>query len=178
MLQGSGYDGRRYRSAIRWRERRRLRFNGQYRSVARRICCARWVVGKGLPPAGQVSQNKLAQALDFGAEIVHVDGSFDLALDRLLHTTDDKLYFLNSINPFRLEGQKMAMFEMLEQLGWRSPDYLIVPGGNLGNTSAFGKAFHRVASRRLHRKDAAIRHGSGGGRESICANVAIRIFRS
>ena len=91
-------------------------------------------------PAGQVSQNKLAQALDFGAEIVHIDGSFDVALDRLLHTLDN-LYFLNSINPFRLEGQKMAMFEMLEQLGWQSPDYLIVPGGNLGNTSAFGKAF-------------------------------------
>ena len=91
-------------------------------------------------PAGQVSQNKLAQALDFGAEIVHIDGSFDVALDRLLHTLDN-LYFLNSINPFRLEGQKMAMFEMLEQLGWQSPDYLIVPGGNLGNTAAFGKAF-------------------------------------
>jgi threonine synthase len=92
-------------------------------------------------PAGQVSQNKLAQALDFGAEIVHVDGSFDLALDRLLHTLDGNLYFLNSINPFRLEGQKTAMFEMMEQLEWRSPDYLIVPGGNLGNTAAFGKAF-------------------------------------
>lgn len=92
-------------------------------------------------PAGQVSQNKLAQALDFGAEIVNVEGSFDLALDQLLHTLDGSMYFLNSINPFRLEGQKMAMFEMLEQLEWRVPDYLIVPGGNLGNTSAFGKAF-------------------------------------
>ena len=92
-------------------------------------------------PAGQVSQNKLAQALDFGAEVVQVDGSFDLALDRLLHTLDGKTYFLNSINPFRLEGQKMAMFEMLEQLEWQAPDYVIVPGGNLGNTSAFGKAF-------------------------------------
>ena len=92
-------------------------------------------------PAGQVSQNKLAQALDFGAEVVHVEGSFDLALDRLLHTLDGKIYFLNSINPFRLEGQKTAMFEMLEQLEWQAPDYVIVPGGNLGNTSAFGKAF-------------------------------------
>ncbi len=92
-------------------------------------------------PAGQVSQNKLAQALDFGAEIVQVDGSFDLALERMLRATDGDLYFLNSINPFRLEGQKMAMFEMMEQLGWEAPDYVIVPGGNLGNTSAFGKAF-------------------------------------
>lgn len=92
-------------------------------------------------PAGQVSQNKLAQALDFGAEVVQVDGSFDLALDQLLHALDGEIYFLNSINPFRLEGQKTAMFEMLEQLGWQAPDYVIVPGGNLGNTSAFGKAF-------------------------------------
>jgi threonine synthase len=91
-------------------------------------------------PAGQVSANKLAQALDFGAEIVYVDGSFDHALDRILHEANDRLYFLNSINPFRLEGQKTAMFEMLEQLAWHVPDYVIVPGGNLGNSSAFGKA--------------------------------------
>jgi threonine synthase len=92
-------------------------------------------------PAGQVSQNKLAQALDFGAEVVQVDGSFDRALERMLHSPAGDLYFLNSINPFRLEGQKTAMFEMMEQLGWQAPDYVIVPGGNLGNTSAFGKAF-------------------------------------
>ena len=91
-------------------------------------------------PAGQVSQNKLAQALDFGAEVVQVEGSFDLALDRLLRDKSGNLYFLNSINPFRLEGQKTVMFEMLEQLGWQAPDYVVVPGGNLGNTSAFGKA--------------------------------------
>ena len=92
-------------------------------------------------PAGQVSRNKLAQALDFGAEVVQVDGGFDVALDRLLNTLDGGIYFLNSINPFRLEGQKTAMFEMLEQLEWQVPDYVMVPGGNLGNTSAFGKAF-------------------------------------
>jgi threonine synthase len=91
-------------------------------------------------PTGQVSMNKLAQALDFGAEIVHVDGSFDQALDRILLEADADLYFLNSINPFRLEGQKTVMFELLEQLGWQAPDYIIVPGGNLGNSSAFGKA--------------------------------------
>ena len=91
-------------------------------------------------PAGHVSQNKLAQALDFGAEVIHVDGSFDAALDHLLQNQGGELYFLNSINPFRLEGQKTAIFEMLEQLEWRAPDYLIVPGGNLGNSAAFGKA--------------------------------------
>ena len=91
-------------------------------------------------PAGHVSINKLAQALDFGAEIVHVDGNFDVALERLLRDADRELYFLNSINPFRLEGQKTVMFEVMEQLGWEAPDYIVVPGGNLGNSSAFGKA--------------------------------------
>lgn len=97
-------------------------------------------------PAGQASHNKLAQALDFGAEIVQIEGSFDDALETLLRGGDPDLYFLNSINPFRIEGQKTAMFEMLEQLGWEVPDYLVVPGGNLGNSSAFGKAFSELKS--------------------------------
>lgn len=92
-------------------------------------------------PAGQASPNKLAQALDFGAEVVQIEGSFDDALDTLLRGADGNLYFLNSINPFRIEGQKTAMFELLEQFEWRAPDYLVVPGGNLGNSSSFGKAF-------------------------------------
>ena len=91
-------------------------------------------------PAGQVSTNKLAQALDFGAEVVNVAGSFDAALEEILRRANGGMYFLNSINPLRLEGQKMVMFEMLEQLGWQPPDYVVVPGGNLGNSSAFGKA--------------------------------------
>jgi threonine synthase len=95
-------------------------------------------------PAGQVSHNKLAQALDFGAEVVEIDGSFDDALEALLRSVDPALYFLNSINPFRIEGQKTAMFELLEQFGWEVPDYLVVPGGNLGNSSAFGKAFEEL----------------------------------
>lgn len=99
------------------------------------------IVGRVYLPAGQASANKLAQALDFGAEIVQIEGSFDDALEALLSTADPDLYFLNSINPFRIEGQKTAMFELLEQFGWQPPDYLVVPGGNLGNSSAFGKAF-------------------------------------
>ena len=99
------------------------------------------VIGRVYLPAGQASANKLAQALDFGAELVEIEGSFDDALNILLENADPNLYFLNSINPFRIEGQKTAMFELLEQLGWRVPDYLVVPGGNLGNSSAFGKAF-------------------------------------
>lgn len=92
-------------------------------------------------PAGQASANKLAQALDFGAEVVQIEGSFDDALNELLDMADPDLYFLNSINAFRIEGQKTAMFELLEQCDWQAPDYVVVPGGNLGNSSAFGKAF-------------------------------------
>jgi threonine synthase len=95
-------------------------------------------------PEGQVSHNKLAQALDFGAEVVQIEGSFDDALNALLERSGGDLYFLNSINPFRIEGQKTAMFEMLEQFGWRVPDYVVAPGGNLGNSSAFGKAFEEL----------------------------------
>jgi threonine synthase len=95
-------------------------------------------------PAGQVSLNKLAQALDFGAEVVEVEGSFDDALNTLLEKTSEGIYFLNSINPFRIEGQKTTMFELLDQLDWKVPDYLVVPGGNLGNSAAFGKAFDEL----------------------------------
>jgi len=102
------------------------------------------IVGRVYLPAGQASHNKLAQALDFGAEIVQIDGSFDDALNRLLESANPDMYFLNSINPFRIEGQKTAMLEMLEQLEWCLPDYLFVPGGNLGNSSAFGKAFEEL----------------------------------
>ncbi len=92
-------------------------------------------------PAGQASSNKLAQAIDFGAEIVQIEGNFDEALTEMLERAGSGMYFLNSINPFRIEGQKTAIFELLEQLDWRVPDYLVVPGGNLGNSSSFGKAF-------------------------------------
>ncbi len=100
-------------------------------------------------PAGQASKNKLAQALDYGAEIVQIEGSFDDALNALLEASDRNLYFLNSINPFRIEGQKTAMFELFEQFGWEVPDYLVVPGGNLGNSSAFGKALMELKNYEL-----------------------------
>lgn len=102
------------------------------------------LIGRVYLPAGQVSLNKLAQALDFGAEIVEVEGSFDDALNTLLEKTGEGIYFLNSINPFRIEGQKTTMFELLDQLAWKAPDYLVVPGGNLGNSAAFGKAFDEL----------------------------------
>jgi len=102
------------------------------------------VTGRVYLPAGQVSMNKLAQALDFGAEIVEVQGSFDDALNTLLALPPEEVYFLNSVNPFRIEGQKTCMYEVMEERGWRAPDYLIVPGGNLGNSASFGKAFDEL----------------------------------
>ncbi|HET8668108.1 MAG TPA: threonine synthase [Terriglobales bacterium] len=95
-------------------------------------------------PAGKVSLNKLAQAIDFGTEVVQVEGNFDAALEDLINNTDPDLYLLNSINPFRIEGQKTVMFEVLEELGWDVPDYVVVPGGNLGNSSAFGKGLREM----------------------------------
>ena len=102
------------------------------------------VVGRVYLPAGQVSMNKLAQALDFGAEIVEVEGSFDDALNTLLALPPEEVYFLNSVNPFRIEGQKTCMYEVMEERGWRAPDYLVAPGGNLGNSASFGKAFDEL----------------------------------
>jgi threonine synthase len=97
-------------------------------------------------PKGRLSRAKVAQSLDYGAEIVEIDGNFDEALSSMMGKQDAGEYFLNSINPFRIEGQKTAMFELMEQLDWRSPDYVVVPGGNLGNSSAFGKALKELYS--------------------------------
>lgn len=96
-------------------------------------------------PRGGTSMAKLAQALDFGAEIQYVDGNFDDALRALMSEQDPGIYFLNSINPFRIEGQKTAIFHLLDQMDWNAPDFIVVPGGNLGNSSAFGKAIRELA---------------------------------
>jgi threonine synthase len=100
----------------------------------------------GLPalvfvPAGQVALGKLAQTLAYGARTLLVRGDFD-ACFTLVREAAEKLnvYLLNSINPFRIEGQKTIVLEMLEQLVWEPPDWIALPAGNLGNTSAFGKA--------------------------------------
>ena len=96
-------------------------------------------------PGGQVSHAKLAQALDYGAKVLEVDGNFDVCMNVIRELAEDpSVYLVNSINPFRIEGQKTVAFELAEQLGWRVPDHLIVPGGNLGNSSAFGKGFREL----------------------------------
>ncbi|MBL4818619.1 MAG: threonine synthase [Deltaproteobacteria bacterium] len=92
-------------------------------------------------PKGKVAPSKLGQAIAYGAELKEIEGDFDAAMAQVLEASKEQgLYLVNSINPFRIEGQKTIMWELFEQLDWQVPDWVIVPGGNLGNTSAFGKA--------------------------------------
>jgi threonine synthase len=92
--------------------------------------------------SGKISYGKLAQALDHGALTVQIAGDFDDAMQRVQQVAGRLgIYLVNSINPFRLEGQKTIMYRVLEALHWEVPDWVVVPGGNLGNVSAFGKAF-------------------------------------
>ena len=96
-------------------------------------------------PSGQVSHAKLAQALDYGAKVLEIDGNFDTCMSFIRELSEDSaVYLVNSINPFRIEGQKTVAFELAEQLEWRVPNHLVVPGGNLGNSSAFGKGFREL----------------------------------
>lgn len=95
--------------------------------------------------SGKIAYGKLSQALDYGALTVQITGDFDDAMARVKEVTQELgIYLVNSVNPFRLEGQKTIMFRVLEGLGWEVPDWIVVPGGNLGNSSAFGKAFHEL----------------------------------
>jgi threonine synthase len=104
----------------------------------------------GLPaivivPKGQVAAGKLAQALAYGARTLLVRGNFDDCLE-LVDQASERLgvYLLNSVNPFRLEGQKTIVLELLQQLAWEPPDWIVLPAGNLGNTAAFGKALEEA----------------------------------
>ena len=92
--------------------------------------------------SGKISYGKLAQALDHGALTMQIAGDFDDAMTRVQQVSRRLgIYLVNSINPFRLEGQKTIMYRILEALSWEPPDWIVVPGGNLGNSSAFGKAY-------------------------------------
>jgi threonine synthase len=96
-------------------------------------------------PHGNISYGKLAQALEYGARTLQVEANFDQIL-ALVRQLAERLgiYLLNSINPFRIEGQKTIMTELLDQRDWQVPDWIVLPGGNLGNTSAFGKALREM----------------------------------
>jgi len=98
--------------------------------------------------SGKIAYGKLSQALDYGARTLQIQGDFDACLRRVRQIATDRpelgIYLMNSVNPFRLEGQKSIMYRILEALEWEVPDWIVVPGGNLGNCSAFGKAFSEL----------------------------------
>jgi threonine synthase len=92
-------------------------------------------------PAGKVSQGKMAQTLGYGAKGLAIRGDFDDAMQIVRDlAAAGRVYMVNSLNPHRIEGQKTIIWEMLQDRNWKAPDWIVVPGGNLGNTSAFGKA--------------------------------------
>jgi threonine synthase len=95
--------------------------------------------------SGKIAYGKLSQALDYGAVTLQIEGDFDDALQQVRAVCQEGgIYLCNSVNPFRLEGQKTIMYRVLEGLNWDVPDWIVVPGGNLGNSSAFGKAFQEL----------------------------------
>src|SRR5215470_4024746 len=98
-----------------------------------------------LIPDGKISWGKLSQSLDYGAITCQLKADFDGCV-RVLNEVVERMpvYLLNSVNPYRVEGQKTVAFELLEQMGWHAPDHIIVPGGNLANSSAIGKALREM----------------------------------
>jgi threonine synthase len=127
-------------------------------------------------PAGQVAMGKLAQSLAYGAKTLLVRGDFDACL-RLAEETGARLgvYLLNSINPFRIEGQKTIVFELLHQLDWDPPDWIVLPAGNLGNTAAFGKALVEAKAlgliERMPRLAAVQAAGAAPFAQGICRGI-------
>jgi threonine synthase len=98
-----------------------------------------------LIPEGKIAWGKLAQAMDYGAVTCQLKTDFDGCLSLLTRIVKEApIYLLNSVNPYRLEGQKTPAFEIAEAFDWNVPDHLIVPGGNLGNSSALGKGFREL----------------------------------
>lgn len=100
--------------------------------------------------SGRIAMGKLSQGLDYGAKTLQILGHFDDAMRRVKEASKALgIYLLNSVNPFRLEGQKTIMLRVLEALDWQVPDWIVAPGGNLGNSSAFGKVFHELKALNL-----------------------------
>jgi threonine synthase len=130
------------------------------RTSARAVACAStgntsaslaaYAALAGLPalvfvPAGKVALGKIAQTMAYGARTLLVRGNFDDCLTLAREASEALgIHLLNSVNPFRLEGQKTIILEMLEQLDWDAPDWIALPAGNLGNTAAFGKALREA----------------------------------
>jgi threonine synthase len=128
--------------------------------------------------SGKISYGKLSQALDYGALTVQIAGDFDDAMIRVQEVARDLgIYLVNSVNPFRLEGQKTIMYRVLEALRWEPPDWIVVPGGNLGNSSAFGKAFAELHQLGLIARIPRLAVINAAGANTLHALVARRGLR-
>ncbi len=128
--------------------------------------------------SGKISYGKLSQALDYGALTVQIEGDFDDAMARVQEVCPRLgIYLVNSVNPFRLEGQKTIMFRVLEALRWQTPDWIVVPGGNLGNSSAFGKAFHELHELGLIERIPRLAVINAAGANTLCELVERRGLR-
>ena len=101
-------------------------------------------------PEGKIAYGKLSQALAYGARTIQIDGDFDDAM-RLVQKlcAEEGIYLLNSVNPFRIEGQKAIGFEIIQDLAWNVPDWIVLPGGNLGNNTAIAKGMLELYERKL-----------------------------
>jgi threonine synthase len=98
-------------------------------------------------PEGKIAYGKLSQTLASGARTMQIDGDFDAAMGLIEQACAKRgIYLLNSINPFRIEGQKAIAIELLHELDWRAPDWIVLPGGNLGNNSALSKGLVEMHS--------------------------------
>jgi threonine synthase len=121
--------------------------------------------------SGKIAYGKLAQALDYGARTLQIEGDFDACLRRVRQIAVENpelgVYLMNSVNPFRLEGQKAIMYRILEALDWEIPDWIVVPGGNLGNCSAFGKAFAELKALGLIDRVPRLAVANAGGADTL-----------
>jgi threonine synthase len=131
-------------------------------------------------PAGKVALGKIAQTMAYGARTLLVRGNFDECLTLAREASAALgIHLLNSVNPFRLEGQKTIVFELLDQLDWNPPDWIALPAGNLGNTSAFGKALREARAAgliaRLPRLAAVQASGAAPFAQSFRGGFAERI---
>lgn len=96
-------------------------------------------------PAGKIAYGKLSQALAYGATTIQIDDDFDRAMQLVQEVCESEgIYLVNSVNPFRIEGQKAIGIELLQDLDWEVPDWVVLPGGNLGNNSALFKGLHEL----------------------------------
>jgi threonine synthase len=126
---------------------------------------------------GKIAEGKLAQTLAYGAKVVQIKGDFDDAMAMVKELAKTGIYVVNSLNPFRLEGQKTIMYRVLDYLNWEVPDWIVLPGGNLGNTSAFGKAFMELYEYGWIKKKPRIAVVNAEGAPTLCELYNVRGVR-